>query len=223
MTRSGLVECADGGTLFLDEIGDMPLETQTKLLRVLENREIQRVGSTSVRKVNLRVVAATNRNLHELIAQSLFREDLYYRLSMVEVRLPRLAERKEDLPLLERYFIEQFAQQFGKVIRGLTPRAQIVLSRYAWPGNVRELRSALESACMTVDGDMIDVLDLPEYLRDPAEDHRADEDKDLLPLAEIERRHVLRVLERVGGNKIRAAKVLGIHRATVHRILNENS
>jgi DNA-binding NtrC family response regulator len=221
--KVGLVECADGGTLFLDEIGDMPLETQTKLLRVLENREVQRVGSTAVRKVNLRVVAATNRNLHELIAQGLFREDLYYRLSTIEVRLPRLAERKEDLPLLEHYFIEQFAQQFCKVVRGLTPRAQMVLSRYAWPGNVRELRSALESACMTIDGDMIDVFDLPEYLRDPDKDRSAEEDKDVLPLAEIERRHVLQVLERVGGNKIRAAKVLGIHRATVHRILNKNS
>ena len=220
--KVGLVECADGGALFLDEIGDMPLETQTKLLRVLENREVQRVGSTSVRKVNVRVIAATNRNLHELIARNQFREDLFYRLSTVEVRLPSLAERMEDLPLLEHYFIEQLAGQFGKVIRGITPRAQLVLSRHPWPGNVRELRSALESACMTMEGDTIDARDLPEYLRSLMPGRPAADNDEMLPLAEIERRHVLRVLERVGGNKLQAAKILGINRATVYRILNED-
>ncbi len=131
--KMGLIEAADGGTLFLDEIGDMPLETQAKLLRVLENREIQRVGSTAVRKINVRVVAATNRNLHELIARSLFREDLYYRLSTIEIRLPPLAERMEDLPLLARHFLEQIGNLFAKKVRGITPRAQLVLSRHSWP------------------------------------------------------------------------------------------
>jgi DNA-binding NtrC family response regulator len=219
--KAGLVAHADGGTLFLDEIGDMPLETQTKLLRVLENREVQRVGSTSVRKVNLRVLAATNRNLRELIARSLFREDLYYRLSTVEIRLPSLAERTEDLPLLEHYFIEQLSRQFAREIRGISPRAQLVLSSHTWPGNVRELRSALESACMTLEGDTIDVRDLPEYLCHSLPEHHNSENGELLSLAEIERRHVMRVLERVDGNKLRAAKILGINRATVYRILNE--
>ncbi len=222
--KVGLIESANGGTLFLDEIGDMPLETQAKLLRVLESREIQRVGSTSVRKVNIRVVAATNRDLLDLIARNLFREDLYYRLSTIEVRLPSLKERMEDLQLLERYFIEQLAGQLGKVVKGITQRAQLVLSRHSWPGNVRELRSALESACMTMEGDTIDVSDLPEYLRhSKTVEIPNPEFEDLLPLAEIERRHVLQVLEHADGNKVKAAKILGINRATIYRILSENA
>ena len=163
--KVGLFEYANGGTVFLDEIGDMPLETQSKLLRVLENGEIQRVGSPVVRKVQVRVIAATNRNLPELMAAKQFREDLYYRLSMVEIKLPRLAERRDDLPLLVRFFVQEFASQYGKSIRGLTPRAEILLFRYAWPGNVRELKSALGNACMMAEGDLIDVRDLPENLR----------------------------------------------------------
>ena len=216
--KIGLFEYANGGTVLLDEIGDMPLETQSKLLRVLENGEIQRVGSPAVRKVSVRVIASTNRVLQEMIAEKLFREDLYYRLSMVEIKIPRLTERKEDLPLLTHYFIEQFAAQYGKVIRGLTPRAEIVLARYPWPGNVRELRSALGGACMLATGDMLDVRDLPEQLRSRATEQAAEEDE-LTPLAEMERRYVLRVLESVGGNKVRAAKILGINRATVYRII----
>jgi DNA-binding NtrC family response regulator len=221
--KVGLIESADGGTLFLDEIGDMPLETQTKLLRVIENREIQRVGSTSIRKINIRVVAATNRDLLDLIAQNLFREDLYYRLSTIEVRLPSLKDRMEDLVLLQRYFIEQFAAQFGKVIRRITQRAQLVLSHHSWPGNVRELRSALESACMTMEGDTIDVPDLPEYLRYPRSPASPNTEFEPLPLAEIQRRHVLQVLEQAKGNKVKAAKILGINRATIYRILNEDA
>ena len=220
--KAGLFEYANGGTVFLDEIGDMPLETQSKLLRVLENGEIQRVGSPAPRKVNVRVVAATNRDLREMIAEKLFREDLYYRLSMVEIRLPRLAERKEDLPLLARYFIDQFAAQYGKTIRGLTPRAEIVLARYAWPGNVRELRSTLGNACMMADGDMIDVQDIPDQLRNRGAKEPAAVDE-VLPLEEMERQYVLRVLESVSGNKVRAARLLGINRATVYRIVEGGS
>ena len=218
--KMGLFEYANGGTVFLDEIGDMPIETQSKLLRVLENGEFQRVGSPAVRKVSVRVIAATNQNLPALMAEKRFREDLYYRLSMVEIKLPKLAERREDLPLLERYFISQFASQYAKPIRGLTPRAEIVLSRYGWPGNVRELKSALGNACMMVEGDVIDVRDLPEHIRSTAA-QETEVAGELLPLAEMERRHVLRVLQNVGGNKARAAKILEINRATVYRILNE--
>ena len=217
----GLFEYAHGGTVFLDEIGEIPLEMQSKLLRVLENREIQRVGSPAVKKVDVRVIAATNRNLQELIAEKRFREDLYYRLSMVEIELPRLADRREDLPLLERFFIEQFAEQYGKPIRGITPRAQVVLARYPWRGNIRELRSVLGSASMMAEGEMIDVRDLPERLRTRGGEKNDEGSDELLPLAELERRHVLRVLEHVGGNKVQAAKILGINRATVYRILNE--
>lgn len=219
--KVGLFEYAHGGTVFLDEIGEIPLEMQSKLLRVLENREIQRVGSPAVKKVDVRVIAATNRNLQELIAEKKFREDLYYRLSMVEIELPRLADRREDLSLLQRFFIDQFAEQYGKPIKGLTPRAQIVLTRYAWPGNIRELRSILGSACMMAEGDLVDVRDLPERIIVRAEQSKSQESDELLPLADVERRHVLRVLEQVGGNKVHAAKILGINRATVYRIVNE--
>ena len=220
--KTGLFEYANGGTVFLDEIGDMPLETQSKLLRVVENGEIQRVGSPAPRRVNVRIVAATNRDLREMIAEKQFREDLYYRLSMVEIRLPRLAERKEDLPLLARYFIDQFAAEYGKTIRGVTPRAEIVLARYPWPGNVRELRSTLGNACMMADGDMIDVQDIPDQLRNRSAKEPAARDE-VMPLEEMERQYVLRVLESVAGNKVRAAKLLGINRATVYRIVEGGS
>jgi len=219
--KIGLFEYAHGGTVFLDEIGEISLEMQSKLLRVLENREIQRVGSPAVKKVDVRVIAATNRNLQELIAEKKFREDLYYRLSMVEIELPRLSDRREDLPLLQRFFIEQFAEQYAKAFKGITPRAQIVLARYPWPGNIRELKSMLGSACMMAEGDMIDVRDLPERIRTRAAETKNEDPNELLPLAEVERRHVLRVLEQVGGNKVQAARILGINRATVYRIVNE--
>ena len=164
--RIGLVEYANGGTLFLDEIGDMPLAMQSKLLRVLQNQEIQRVGSPVVHRVDVRVVAAANRDLKAQIAEKQFREDLYYRLSMVEIKLPRLAERVEDLPLLEQHMLERFAKQYEKPVRGISPRAQVVLSRYPWPGNVRELENAIGHACMMTRGETIDVRDLPEYLRE---------------------------------------------------------
>jgi DNA-binding NtrC family response regulator len=219
--KVGLFEYAHGGTVFLDEIGEISLEMQSKLLRVLENGEIQRVGSPAVKKVDVRVIAATNRNLQELIAEKKFRDDLYYRLSMVEIELPRLSDRREDLTLLERFFIEQFAEQYGKPIKGITPRAQIVLARYPWPGNIRELKSVLGSACMMADGEMVDVRDLPERIRVRAAETKNEDSDELLPLAEVERRHVLRVLEQVAGNKVQAAKILGINRATVYRIVNE--
>jgi DNA-binding NtrC family response regulator len=219
--KIGLFEYAHGGIVFLDEIGELSLEMQSKLLRVLENREIQRVGSPIVKKVNVRVIAATNRNLQELVAEKKFREDLYYRLSMVEIELPRLADRRVDLPLLERFFIEQFAEHYGKPIKGITPRAQIVLARYRWPGNIRELRSVLGSACLMAEGEMVDVRDLPERNPVRAADITSEDSNELLPLAELERRHVLRVLDQVGGNKMQAAKFLGINRATVYRIVNE--
>ena len=132
--KMGLIEFAHGGTLFLDEIGDMPLTTQAKLLRVLQNQEVTRVGSVTSRKVDVRIVAATNRDVNEMISEKLFREDLYYRLAMVELKTPSLIERKEDLPLLEKFFLDRFAQQFNKEITGLTRRAQIAIARHNWPG-----------------------------------------------------------------------------------------
>ena len=215
--KVGLFEYASGGTVFLDEIGDLPLPTQTKLLRVLETREFQRVGSPAPRRTDVRVIAATNRDLREMIDHRQFREDLFYRLSMVEIHLPRLAERREDLPLLERHFLERLAAEYGKPIRGITPRVQILFARYGWPGNVRELENVLSHACMMCESDMIDVLDLPQHLT--ATPLAAAESENLLSMAEVHRRHALRVLTAVNGNKAEAARILGIHRATLYRIV----
>jgi DNA-binding NtrC family response regulator len=163
--KPGLFEHANEGTLFLDEIGDMPLNTQAKLLRVLQNQEVQRVGSLTPRHVDVRVVAATNKDLRKAIAAREFREDLFYRLSMVEIQVPSLAERMEDLPLLTRHIIGKFSRQYGRDIRGFTQRAQIQLTRYRWPGNVRELENVIGHACMMALGDMIDISDLPPNLQ----------------------------------------------------------
>jgi DNA-binding NtrC family response regulator len=220
--RTGLFEYAQGGTVFLDEIADMPLSTQSKLLRVVQNQELQRVGSPEVRKVDVRVIAATNRDMRALVAENLFREDLYYRLTMVELKLPRLAERKEDLPLLERHFVEKFAHGYGKRIGGIARRAQAVLSRHSWPGNVREVENVLGHACMMADSEFIDVRDLPDYLQSGIPVAAANE-PELMPLADLERRYTQHVLERVGGNKLHAAQVLGISRATLYRILRDGS
>lgn len=220
--RAGLFEYAQGGTVFLDEIADMPLAMQSKLLRVMQNQELQRVGSPEVRRVDVRVIAATNRDMRGLVADNLFREDLYYRLSMVELNLPRLAERREDLPLLQRHFVDGFADAYGKRVTGITRRAQAVLSRHGWPGNVRELENVLGHACMMADAEFIDMRDLPDYLRNGLGAGKSSE-PDLMPLTELERRYTQHVLERVGGNKLHAAQILGISRATLYRILRDGT
>jgi DNA-binding NtrC family response regulator len=216
--KIGIFESANGGTVLLDEIGEMATQGQAKLLRVLQNQEVRRVGSATSRSINIRVIAATNRNLRNEVARGAFREDLYYRLATVEIKLPRLADRKEDLPLLERHLLSKFATEYGREIRGLTRRAQAHLASHSWPGNVRELENVLGNACMMVQGDIIDLPDLPEYLGDITEDLTSEE-TDSLPLTEVQRRHVLRVLKKLGGNKTRAAEVLGIGRATLYEML----
>jgi DNA-binding NtrC family response regulator len=220
--KMGLVEHANGGTIFLDEIGEIPLSTQAKLLRVVQNREIQRVGSPSVRTVDVRILAATNRDLRSLAATKQFREDLYYRLSMIELRLPSLSQRKEDLPLLQRNFIERFSAQYRKPIRALTRRAQALLASYSWPGNVRELENVLGHGCMMVESDMIDVRDLPAYLSaEPSGDTRASDR--LLTLEEMHHQYAREVLKRLNGNKAKAAEILGVSRATLYRLLSDES
>ncbi len=223
--KVGLVEHATGGTLFLDEIGDMPLGTQAKLLRTIQNQEVQRVGSLQARKVNIRVIAVTHRDLRAMIREGKFREDLYYRLSMVEMRVPPLAERKEDLPLLARHFMDKFSKQFGKSVRGLTPRAGIALSRYDWPGNVRELENVIGHACMMVLSDTIDVADLPEPVRSPESlgtgSTRALPDSvatapesapTVSMLEDTERRLISDALAKASGNQSEAARLLRIGR-----------
>jgi DNA-binding NtrC family response regulator len=225
--KAGLFEYAHGGTLFLDEIGDMPLATQAKLLRALQNQEILRVGSLTPRKVDVRVIAATNHNLRTAIAEKRFREDLYYRLSMVEIHVPRLADRKEDLPLLERYFIAKFAAQYGKAIRGLTHRAQIRLSLHDWPGNVRELENVLGHAGMMALGDTIDVQDLPAYLRTPTLQEESKQTPapaaEGVTLAEQERLLIIRALETAGGNQSQAARILRIGRDALRYKLKKHN
>jgi DNA-binding NtrC family response regulator len=215
--KVGVFEYANGGCVFLDEIGEMPLTAQAKLLRVLQNHEVRRVGSPMVRSVDVRVIAATNRNLRSMVEEKLFREDLFYRLALLEIALPRLAERKEDLPLLERRIVKKFAAEYNKPIAGLTRRTQARLAAHSWPGNVRELENVLANACMMAQGHVIDLQDLPEYLRVPSVAEA--EDDDMLTFAEMQERHLERVLARVDGNKARAAQILGISRATVYETL----
>ena len=219
--KAGLLEYAHNGTLFLDEVGDMPLTTQSKLLRALQTQEVQRVGSLAARQVNVRVIAATNHDLPLLIAEKRFREDLYYRLSMVELSIPSLAERKEDLPLLERHFIAAFSRQFDKNIRGLTRRAEIVLARHSWPGNIRELENVLGRACMMTTAETIEVTDLSDYLRRPdavsgpepiaGRDGRSGSGE-VSPLDEQERALIAEALGKTGGNQSQAARLLHIGR-----------
>jgi DNA-binding NtrC family response regulator len=217
--KVGLFEHADGGTIFLDEIGELAPAAQAKLLRVLQNRQVQRVGSLTPRNIDVRVIAATHRNLRTMVRDGQFREDLYYRLAVVEILLPVLADRREDLPLLERYFIDKFSSEFNKPIAGLVRRAQTRLASYPWPGNVRELENVIGNASMMADGNLIDINDLPERLRKPFNEELGNREA-FLSLDELQRRHILRVLDSVGGNKARAAEVLGIGRATIYQLLS---
>jgi len=220
--KVGVFEYADGGTAMLDEIGEMPLQMQAKLLRVLQNHEVQRVGSPALTKVDVRVVAATNRDLHEMSRQGKFREDLYFRLSAIELKVPSLAERPEDMPLLERHFLKAFAAQYNKSVSGLTRRAQTVLARYPWPGNIRELQNVIEHGCMMTESDVIDVRDLPERVQNQSAAADADYEV-LMSIDQLERRHAQRVLDHVGGNKVRAAEVLGISRTHLYQLLKESA
>jgi DNA-binding NtrC family response regulator len=209
--KTGLFELANGGTLFLDEIGDMPLPTQAKLLRAIQNQEILPVGSLTSRKVNVRIVAATHRDLRAAIAGGTFREDLFYRLSMVELTVPPLKDRPEDVPLLARHFIRKFSIEFSKQIEGLTPRALLVLQRYNWPGNVRELEHIIGRACMLADDRMVDVNSLPENLIH-AETMPDASGASPSILEEQERQLVTEALRAAGGNQSEAARRLGIGR-----------
>jgi DNA-binding NtrC family response regulator len=217
--KAGLFESANGGTIFLDEIGELSPGAQAKLLRVLQDHRVRRVGSSASREVNLRVIAATNRDLRNMVSEGEFREDLYYRLAVVEIGLPVLTNRREDLPLLERYFVDKFAAEYEKPIAGLTRRAQSRMATYPWPGNIRELESVIGNACMMADGKFLDLSELPDRIRSQSND-QSPMDDGLISLEEMQRRHVMRVLDRVGGNKARAAETLGIGRATIYQLLS---
>jgi DNA-binding NtrC family response regulator len=218
--KIGVFEYGNHGTVFLDEIGELPLSAQGRLLRVLQDQEIQRIGSPVPRAIDVRVIAATNRNLRSMVSEGKFREDLYYRLAMVEISLPRLTDRREDLPLLERHFLEKFAAQYKKPLAGITRRAQTRMGVYTWPGNIRELENVIGNACMMIDGTTIDIGDLPEPVRGQSGDSFG-KDEILMSLQDLQKRHVMRVLDHVGGNKAQAAEILGISRATIYQLLAE--
>ncbi len=222
-TRPGLFEYANGGAVFLDEVGETSLAMQAKLLRVIQNREIQRVGSPEVRRVDVRLIAATNRDLRAEVLAGRFREDLFYRLSTIQIRVPSLSERLDDIPLLIQYFLKKYNEAYSKQIQGLTRRTQAVLLQHAWPGNVRELENVISCACLTSVNEFIDVDDLPENLQKPAgRDGHAQDSWRPLPLEEIRRQHIRRVLDACAGNRVRAAQMLGIGRTSLYRFLKRS-
>jgi len=218
--KRGRFELAHMGTLFLDEIGEINQTVQIKLLRVLEEKRFERVGGEETVEVDVRLIAATNRDLKEAIAKGSFREDLYYRLNVVNLHIPPLRERKDDIPLLVAAFLREFSQENGRTIEGIDAKGRSALSNYSWPGNVRQLRNSIESAVVLCKGSVITLEDLPPGIRG-----EQGGDQVRLPvgtsLAEAEKELIRYTLAREGGNKSRAAEVLGIGRKTLHRKLQE--
>jgi transcriptional regulator with PAS, ATPase and Fis domain len=221
-TRPGLFEYANGGTVFLDEIGETSLSMQAKLLRVIQNREIQRVGSPEVRQVNVRLIAATNRDLRAEVLAGKFREDLFYRLNSIQIRIPSLAERLEDVPLLVQFFLMKYNDAYGKTISGLTRRAQAAMLQHSWPGNVRELENVISSACITATGEFIDLGDLPEQFQHRGSARSGTQDWRPLSLEEVCKMHIQKVLEMCRGNRLRAAQMMGIGRTSLYRYLKRD-
>jgi DNA-binding NtrC family response regulator len=219
--KPGLFEMADGGTLFLDEIGELPSSVQAKLLRVLELGEVNRVGGLDPRRVNVHVIAATNRDLRAEVAAGRFRSDLYYRLNIVEVRLPPLRDRREDIPYLTAAFVRDTAERLQKPLVGLTPGAERVLATARWDGNVRELRNVIERACILADGDLITERELAVSMPSAPVEHAplADHSPSDELLVTVEREHIQRALMRARGNKKAAARMLGLSRRALYRRL----
>jgi DNA-binding NtrC family response regulator len=210
-TRAGFFQIADGGTLFLDEIGDASLNLQSKLLRVLQDKEICMVGSSRQRKVDTRILAATHKDLPSLVKKGLFREDLYYRLDVIDIPVPPLSERGDDILLLMKYFIEKLSIEMHRAAPRFSANALRILRNYHWPGNVRELENLMQRLMVIVDGDLIDVTDLPAPMRFCVTP-RPQVDRTLV---QVEAEHIANVLLSVGGNKSQAAKILGIDRKTL--------
>ena len=220
--RQGRIEYADGGTLFLDEIGDMPTSTQIKLLRVIEEREITRVGSNRPIKVNVRLLAATNQDLEDLVERKAFREDLYFRINVVRLNMPPLRERHGDIPVLIKAFIKAFADKYGKRIEGITPEARRILEQYNWPGNVRELKNCIESMVVVGGEGKLDVRDIPQSIH--AADPKPAESVGALvgrSLEAVERDLIHKTLDITEGNREETARILGIGARTLYRKLDK--
>jgi two-component system response regulator AtoC len=220
--RAGLFVQASGGVLFLDEIGEMPLSLQPKLLRALQERKVRPLGSEAELPFDVRLVAASNRDLETAVEERRFREDLFYRINVITVPLPPLRARGTDVLLLAQHYVQSFAAQFGKSVTGISPGAAERLSSYAWPGNVRELQNCIERAVALTGFAEIVVEDLPEKIRNYRRSHvvvASDDPSELVALEEIERRYILRALEALGGNRTLTAQVLGLDRKTLYRKL----
>jgi transcriptional regulator with GAF, ATPase, and Fis domain len=218
--KTGKVEAADTGTLFLDEIGEIPLPLQAKLLRFLQEREFERLGSTRPIRVDVRVIAATNRNLEKEARAGTFREDLYYRLNVISLHLPPLRERREDIPLLASYFAAQTSQRLGRSVAGFTPEARAALVRYDWPGNVRELGNAIERAIVLGEDDLIRPEDLPEAVLEAGGGTGAAVTRYHETLNETKKRLILAALAESGGNVTKAGALLGLHPNYLHRLIS---
>jgi len=223
--KVGLLKRADRGTLFLDEVAEMPLAVQAKLLRALQSGEVRRVGDSESSRVDVRVIAATNRDLKRSLEEGRLREDLYYRLSVFQIELPPLRERREDIPLLANYFRERFARRLGKRVTRFSERAQYYLMRYDYPGNVRELENAIERAVTLAEGPEVSEHDLPPAFREARlpllQEGAAFPYAETMTLAQLEAEHIRRVLVHFAGNTTKAARALGISRSTLWRKMRE--
>jgi len=220
-TRRGLIEEAQGGTVFLDEINTLSPSLQVKLLRVLQERVVRRVGGRENIQIDIRLVSASNQDLEEAAKRGEFRQDLFYRLNVVPVRLPDLKDRREDIPLLVLHFLQKFAQQHGEPPRRFANEAMRVLMTHAWPGNVRELENAVEHALTMGRGEILLSEDLPVSVTAPERDIIHEATLDDVTLAELEQRYILLVLEKMGGHQIKTSRVLGIDRRTLYRRLRQ--
>jgi DNA-binding NtrC family response regulator len=224
--RAGRVELAQGGTLFLDEIGEIDATTQVKLLRFLGERTFERLGSSKTQTADVRLVAATNKDLRAMVKVGTFREDLYFRLAVVPIHLPPLRDRLSDIPQLAATFVREFAKENSRAVKGIETAAMELMLKYRWPGNVRELRTAVEHAVVLCRGEWIGTRDLPSAVRTPSVEAVAPETRQVLgggrvTLREAERQLLIHALEECEGNRTEAAKKLGISRRTLHRKLHE--
>jgi len=220
--KKGKIEIGDSGTLFLDEVGELALPLQAKLLRVLQEREFERVGGTRPIKVDIRLIAATNRNLDDAIKHSQFRQDLFYRLNVVSVTMPPLRDRREDIPLLATYFVQKYSREANRPVVGISPEAHALLTSYDWPGNVRELENALERAVVLGSSDHIRPEDLPEALVETTSSNeplRAGTLRYHETVNSVKRQLILKAIEQVGGNFTEAAKLLDLHPNYLHRLV----
>lgn len=220
-TRRGLVEEAQGGTVFLDEINTLSQNLQVKLLRVLQERLVRRVGGRENIAIDVRFVSASNQDLEEAVRLSEFRQDLFYRLNVVPIRLPDLKNRREDIPILVQHFLQKFADQHGEAVQRFSGDAMRILMTHSWPGNVRELENAVEHALTMGGSEVLTSEDLPASIRTPERDVVQEALLDNATLGEVERRYIIRVMEKVGGHQINASRVLGIDRRTLYRRLRQ--